>query len=186
MSEAEHARLAEIDKELESLHGTPHFVDNYVRMLAVYPDPATTPPSHNGIMLMLPQGTIPHAAYMETLHKLIRDIEQAEEFAKDIPNIIKLCEDSHGHMKKLKTFSNPSQERAFDLQLTQQVQEYRKQLCKPCEVQRELYDHLTKFKPINAKTFYDTLNALIKEKMRILANIRITEVTMMQKVEHME
>lgn len=78
MTEAEHTRLDEIQKEYESMGVTPQWVDEYARMSVSYPNAAMETPSHNGRHFMLPEGTMPHEQFMNRLEYLVESIEKAE------------------------------------------------------------------------------------------------------------
>jgi len=148
MTEAEHTRLDEIQKEYESMGVTPQWVDEYARMSVSYPNAAMETPSHNGRHFMLPEGTMPHEQFTKRLEYLVESIEKAEmPVQKD---------------KNSKKQYFPKQSFPTDPKLMQQ----------------ELRAHLKKFKPINAKAFHDKMDKLIKEENRILTNIRINEASM--------
>lgn len=126
MSEAEHARLAEIEREFERLGVSSEWIAEYVHNLSI---------AYFGhVKLLLPPGTLPRYAYIKRLEELVKKLEKAREKPEEAqPNVI----------------------------------------------QNDLYNHLTRFKPIDAKAFHAAIDALIDEKIRILTNIRITEATNM-------
>ncbi len=172
MTEAEHIRLAEIEREYESMGITSKWVDEYARMSVIYADTATNTPSHNGMYLMLPEGTIPHEVYMEKLTRLIRDMEKAEDSLR-IANRSKLLNEECSKDEYISRFGQS----AYDQDMSRKAEMRRHQLAKPKEVHYELRTHLTKFKPINSQAFHDKMDALIKEQTRILTNVRIHEAS---------
>jgi hypothetical protein len=162
---SEHARLAEIEKEYESMGCSRQWVDEYVRMSVFYPDPAMA--SENGRFLMLPPGTLPHKIYTEKLESLVKSMEKAEERAAQNMS------DDVNKDEYVKRFGI----RAYEQEMNRKAELRKHQLTKPKEMQQELRNLLTKFKPIDAKAFHEKINALIKEEIRLLVNVRILEAT---------
>jgi hypothetical protein len=173
MNEEENARMNEIHQEYELMGVTSKWVDEYARMLASYPDPATDAPTHDGRFLMLPEGTMPCDLYIEKLTRLTESMEKAEEHA--------------AVAKRFKPSDDPTQpdyisrfgKAAYDQEMTREAEMRKQQLRKPKELDHELRTHLTKFKPIDVKAFHDKVQSLIKEENRIWTNIRIKEATNM-------
>jgi hypothetical protein len=162
---SEHAGLAEIEKEYESMGCSRQWVDEYVRMSVFYPDPAMA--SHDGRFLMLPPGTLPHKMYTEKLESLIQSMEKAEERAAQNMS------DDVNKDEYVKRFGI----RAYEQEMNRKAELRKHQLTKPKEMQQELRNLLTKFKPIDANAFHEKINALIKEEIRLLVNVRILEAT---------
>ena len=52
-------------------------------------------------------------------------------------------------------------------------------MLQPKVFQAQLYEHLTKFKPINARAFHAKIDWLIKTKVHLLTSIRINEASRM-------
>ena len=137
MTEAEHARISEIESEFVRMGVTSEWVSEYVRLCTFYPDPTHA---------MLPNGFMQHDVYIKRLNDLVQNLEKAKKQVSMCP-------------------------------ATALVAAKQKQIVMCNAAQHELYRHLTLFKPVDPKSFYATLNALIDEKMCILTNIRIIEAS---------
>jgi hypothetical protein len=173
MTEAERDRLAEINQEYESMGLTPQWVSEYTRLSPFYPDAANDMPSHNGRYILLPEGTIPHEIYTEKLTRLIESMEKAETYVRGVKRW-KQTDEEHTKDEYIRSYGKA----AYDQHVSRQAEINKKKLAQPKEIQHELYTHLTKLKPINAKAFHDKMDRLIKEEIRILTNIRIHEASM--------
>jgi hypothetical protein len=162
---SEHARLAEIEKEYESMGCNRDWVSNYVHWSTSHEDR----PFHNGIYLWLPPGTMPHMLYMEKLTSLVQSMEEAEECAKNIKNTSEDV-DKDQYVKRFGTH-------AYEQEMKRKAELRRHKLIRPKEIQHELRVFLTKSRPIDATAFREKMDALIREEIRLLVNIRIMEAT---------
>jgi hypothetical protein len=175
MTEAEHARLAEIQQEYGAMGLTSQWVRDYTRLSAFYPDPATDMPSHDGKFIMLPPGTIPHEIYTEKLTNLTESMEKAEEHVRAIKRRKQSGEDDeYSKEEYIRSFGQG----AYNQHVIRQAEIHKKKLTQPKEIQNELRLYLTESKPINARKFHNKIDNLIKEEIRILTNIRIHEASM--------
>jgi len=174
MTEAkQHPRLAEIQLELKSMGITSTWIEEYVKLSKFYPDPANDMPSHNGVFLMLPADTMPHDIYTEKLTQLIEDLEKAEACARSFKKVKPSIDEIHKD-EYVRRYGKG----AYDQEMGRQAELRKQYLARPKEIQYELYIHLTRFRPINVKDFHDKINALVKEQIDILTNIRISEASM--------
>ena len=169
MHEQEYERLGEIEREYESMGITSGWILEYNRLSTLYPDPVTDQPFHNGQYLMLPSGTMPCEIYLQKLTSFIEDLEKEEKLAREAHRSYTI--DNERYNSELGKINK--------LYIASRMELYKRQMARPKQIEEELYRHLFKVKPIDVKGFHDKMNALMKEKMKIMTNIRIAEATMM-------
>ena len=147
------------------------WVSNYMRMSVSHEDM----PFHNGNYILLPPGMMPHMLYMEKLTSLVQSMEEAEECAKNIKN----TSDDVDKDQYVKRFGT----RAYDQEMNRKAELRRDKLIRPKEIQHELRVFLTKSRPIDATAFREKIDALIREEIRLLVNVRILEATAFDRPE---
>ena len=160
MSDTEHARLAAIEREFLDMGATGEMVERYVLASSSRLGSATEWPRHNGTMLHIPPGTVPHEEYIAKLEDLVDDIRNARKTATAAERAIE------DHKAANATTTHDRQK---------SIAIYEHQVIAPKIKVHALFLHLTKFRPINAAEYFKRLDALINEKIEILVNIRIVE-----------
>jgi hypothetical protein len=126
------------------------------------------------MMLYLPPGTKPHDEYAKTLNDLIQEIEKARQAADAAEKAIEWLKIADESAIKSTQYSGLRGEN-----MARQTEAFKQRVNRPKVLQSELYTHLTKFKPINAKAFFDKMDALINERMSILAELHFDAVKLM-------
>ena len=180
MNDSQKCEVVRIKLELLEIEMDNKDVDEYMRIRSVLPGPAIEWPRHHvdGSMQCLPKGTIPHDEYEKTLNDLVEGIKEAELIVKTLESAIEQFKTLHANSKKLMKFGNPREEMIFDLRLDQQIQglNWKEHVLRPAVLKNQLYVHLTKYRPIDAKAFFEKLDALIEERMTLFVEIMRDDV----------
>lgn len=171
MTESQKLEIVRIKLELLEIEMDEKDVVEYMRIKSFHPGPSA-------ITHCLPKGTIPHDEYEKTLNDLVKGIEEAELIVKTVESAIEQCKTLHASSKQLMTFRDSREEMIFDQRLAQQIQSFnwKEHALRPMVLKNQLYIHLTKHRPIDAKAFFEKLDTLIEERMSLFADIMLDEV----------
>jgi hypothetical protein len=151
------ARLAEIKKRFEELGLTPEWMDRYMEnraLYSIYPEKAMT---ENGEMIMLPPGTLPDYLFFEALQSIIKNMEIARQNAIKAQKLVFCPVAANPNVQG----NSAAQQSNWDL--------YQQHMRSFYLFQNDLHIHVTKYKPIAAKEFFEEVNRLIDERLQILS-----------------